>query len=466
MLEHRAFDGTGNRRYQHERFKRYRTPKPMDSTSLINSNPLSSVAAALRSGERDLFDMIEQACDRLDALDRQIQAFLPEANRRARLRREAEVLMQQYPDPENRSALYGVLMGVKDMFRVDGFETRAGSELPAALFDGPEAACVRALRKAGALVLGKTVSTEFAYFEPGPTRNPHNLDHTPGGSSSGSAAAVAAGLCPLTIGTQTIASVIRPAAFCGVIGFKPSYGRIDPSGVIFIAPSLDHVGLFTQDVEGMILAASVLCEDWQPSVTTRPPVLGIPTGPYLAQASPEALQAFDSQAAKLESAGYTLRRIPMFDDIAEITQQHRALMAGEMAETHRNWFAQYESLYRPHTRELIQRGQGVTTEQLSASRDAQIRLRRALESRMRAEGIDLWISPAAKGTAPPGIQSTGDPVMSFPWTFAGLPTLTVPAGYSEAGLPFGLQCVAGAMQDEQLLAWAGQIARVVGSTSE
>jgi Asp-tRNA(Asn)/Glu-tRNA(Gln) amidotransferase A subunit family amidase len=344
---------------------------------------------------------------------------------------------------------------------VDGFTTRAGSELPAALFDGPEAFCIQALRKAGALVLGKTVSTEFAYFEPGPTRNPHNIDHTPGGSSSGSAAAVAAGVCSLALGTQTIGSVIRPAAFCGVIGFKPSYRRIDPSGVIFIAPSLDHVGLFTQDVEGMVLAASVLCKDWRMSVTERSPVLGIPDGLYLKQASPEALQAFEAQIASLKDAGYTIRRIPMFDDIAEITQQHRALMAGEMAQVHRDWFAQYESLYRPHTKELIQRGQQVTTDMLSASRNAQIRLRRELEIRMKAVGIDLWISPAAKGTATEGIQSTGDPVMSFPWTFAGLPTVSVPAGYDGAGLPFGLQCVAGYMQDEELLTWAEQIARLI-----
>ncbi len=434
----------------------------MNSEPLIAPAPLASVAAALRSGELDLFDHIERICYRLDAVDPHIQAFLPEANRRARLLSEAEKLARQYPLPENRPALYGVLIGVKDIFRVDGFATRAGSELPPALFEGAEAACVQAFRQAGALILGKTVSTEFAYFEPGPTRNPHNINHTPGGSSSGSAAAVAAGLCPLTIGTQTIASVIRPAAFCGVVGFKPSYARINPSGVIFIAPSLDHVGLFTQDVEGMILAASVLCKDWQTSVTERLPVLGIPSGAYLEQASPEASNAFDSQTAKLEAAGYTIQRIPMFADIAEITQAHRALMAGEMAQTHRDWFVQYRSLYRPHSTELIQRGQQVTTDAMNASRDGQHSLRRTLHHRMEAEGIDLWISPSAKGTAPEGIASTGDPVMSFPWTFAGLPNVSLPAGTSDAGLPFGLQCVAGIMQDEQMLAWAEQIADVVG----
>jgi len=156
-------------------------------------------------------------------------------------------------------------VGIKDIFHVDGFVTRAGTRVPPERFAGPEAASVALLREAGALIAGKTVTTEFAYFEPGPTRNPHNPAHTPGGSSSGSAAAVAAGLCQLALGTQTIGSVIRPAAFCGVVGFKPSFGRIPTSGLVYFSRTIDHVGLFTQDLDGMELAASVLCRDWQPS---------------------------------------------------------------------------------------------------------------------------------------------------------------------------------------------------------
>ena len=136
-----------------------------------------------------------------------------------------------------------------------------------------------ALRSAGAIILGKTVSTEFAWAEPGPTRNPHNLAHTPGGSSSGSAAAVAAGFCPLALGTQTIGSVIRPAAFCGIVGFKPSYGRISTDGLVFFSPSLDTVGFFTQGVAGIALVAPFLCKDWKPAELETLPVLGIPTAP-------------------------------------------------------------------------------------------------------------------------------------------------------------------------------------------
>ena len=151
---------------------------------------------------------------------------------------------------------------MKDIFHVKGFLTRAGSGLPVDLLTGPEAESVTQLKQAGALILGKTVTTEFAYFAPGPTRNPRNPAHTPGGSSSGSAAAVGAGLCPLALGTQTIGSILRPASFCGVVGFKPSFGRISSAGVIPFAVSLDHIGFFTQDVAGATLAAAVLCKNW------------------------------------------------------------------------------------------------------------------------------------------------------------------------------------------------------------
>jgi Asp-tRNA(Asn)/Glu-tRNA(Gln) amidotransferase A subunit family amidase len=264
----------------------------------IQPAPLGATAAALRQGELDLVDYVNQLCDRIDAAEEQLQALLPEPERRARLLADAAALQAQYPDPTTRPPLYGIPLGVKDIFRADGFLTHSGWKLPTDLFDGPETACVTKLRQAGVLILGKTVTTEFAYFQPGPTRNPHDPDHTPGGSSSGSAAAVAAGFCPLALGTQTVGSVNRPAAYCGVVGFKPTYNRIDPTGLLFISRSLDHVGLFTQDVAGMTLAAGALCEAWQPekvSTEGRLPVLGLPQGAYLEQATPEGLADFEAR---------------------------------------------------------------------------------------------------------------------------------------------------------------------------
>jgi Asp-tRNA(Asn)/Glu-tRNA(Gln) amidotransferase A subunit family amidase len=273
---------------------------------------------------------------------------------------------------------------------------------------------------------------------------------------------VAAGYCPLALGTQTIGSVIRPAAFCGVIGFKPTYGRIDTTGLVFCAPSFDHVGLFTQDVEGMALAASLLCADWQPVAGEKLPVLGVPEGPYLAQAAPEALAAFQSQLARLNDAGIAIRYVRVLDEIAEIARRHVYLMKGEMAATHATWFARYAALYHPTTAAAIREGQGVGAEEKAAVRMGQAAVRAELETVMDEAGFDLWVCPAAPGPAPRGLASTGNPAMNLLWTHAGMPAITVPAGRADDGLPLGLQCVGRTMADERLLAWASHLARVLG----
>ncbi len=178
----------------------------------------------------NVLDQVSEAESQFEKRELLVKAFLPEEGRFDRLRQEAESLLARYPHIDDRPPLFGMLVGVKDIFHVDGFTTQAGSHLPSAVLQGAQARSVTLLQRAGALILGKTVTTEFAYFSPGPTRNPHNPEHTPGGSSSGSAAAVAAGLCPLALGTQTIGSIIRPAAFCGVVGLKPGCDRISRDG--------------------------------------------------------------------------------------------------------------------------------------------------------------------------------------------------------------------------------------------
>ena len=241
-----------------------------------------SLIAALRTGDENLPDYLDRLEARFNEWEPRVLAFVPEEGRFARLRREARRLLDRYPDGASRPPLFGLPIGVKDIFHVNGSVTRAGSRLPAELLQGSEAECVSILRRAGALLLGKTVTTEFAYFAPGPTRNPRHLEHTPGGSSSGSAAAVAAGLCPFAFGTQTIGSISRPAAFCGVVGFKPSHGRVSARGVIPLSETHDHVGFFTNDVAGAETMAAHLCENWRESASEdRRPVLGIPNGPYL-----------------------------------------------------------------------------------------------------------------------------------------------------------------------------------------
>ena len=398
-----------------------------------------------------------------------ILAFLPEEDRFGRLHEDAETLVLSYPDLITRPSLFGALVGVKDIFHIEGFITQAGSRLPSALLQGTEAKSVTRLKEAGSLIFGKTVTTEFAYFFPGPTRNPHNPEHTPGGSSSGSAAAVAAGFCHLALGTQTIGSIIRPAAFCGVVGFKPTYDRISREGVIPLSPSLDHIGFFTSDVETAKRAAVVLIGDWRPvlneveglETTDRKPTLGIPEGPYLASASDYALARFNAICDSLTESGYELRRVPVMDDFQEIRNRHDVIMSAEAAQVHANWFDKYSDLYSAKFTELIKRGQSVTNDQLRTAFEYSDKFRDQITRAMIDNNIDLWISPPTIGPAPKGLDSTGDPVMCLPWTQIGFPAINLPAGKNDQGLPMGLQVVGKWNMDEALLNWAEDIEKVV-----
>jgi len=391
----------------------------------------------------------------------EVLALLPEENRFTRLHDEADTLVLAYPDLINRPVLFGALIGVKDIFQVEGFITQAGSRLPANLLQGTEAASVTRLKEFGALIFGKTVTTEFAYFFPGATRNPHNPEHTPGGSSSGSAAAVAAGFCHLALGTQTIGSIIRPAAFCGVVGFKPTYDRISRTGVIPLSPSLDHIGFFTPDVEMAKHAASVLINDWKLETMDRKPTLGIPEGPYLASASDYALACFNAICDSLTQAGYELRRVPVMDDFQEIRNRQDVIMSAEVAEVHAEWFKQYQDLYSPKFTELIKRGQAVTRPQLKDAFTARDAFRDQMTKTMDDNHIDLWICPPAVSPAPKGLNATGDPVMCLPWTQIGFPAMNLPAGKNEDGLPMGFQIVGKWNSDEEIFRWASDLERIV-----
>lgn len=398
---------------------------------------------------------------RFESVEPQIRAFLPEPDRFQRLVREFEQLERQYPELNQRPALFGLPVGVKDIFHAAGFETHAGSQLPAEALAGAEAESVRRLKDAGALVLGKTVTTEFAYYAPGPTRNPHNPEHTPGGSSSGSAAAVAARLTPLALGTQTIGSINRPAAFCGVVGFKPSFGRISTVGVIPLSPSLDHVGYFTSDAPGAAAIAPVLIEDWAGPVEASRPRLAVPTGPYLEQLTPEGWADFERTLERLRWHDLQVQQLPAMPDYEQIAERHRLILAAEAAQVHTEWFAEYEQLYAAKTAELIRSGQAIGSDELEAAKAGRRQLRSELHGLMEQHRVDLWISPSAVGTAPHGLDSTGDPAMNLPWTHAGLPTITLTSGWSEEGLPYGIQLTAAWARDEQLLEYAQGVERLL-----
>lgn len=421
-------------------------------------------ARDFRSGASDPADRIREVCDRIDRIDPEVRALLPEPGRRERLLAEARALAERYPDPADRPPLYGLLVGVKDIFNAEGFPTRAGSRLPPEELGGEESAALAALKAEGALVLGKTVTTEFAFFAPGPTRNPWDLRRTPGGSSSGSAAAVAAGFCHLALGTQTIGSISRPAAYCGIAGWKPSYGRVSARGVFPFAPSVDHVGLLAPDARALARGAAAVCDGWRglPS-SALGPVLAVPEGPYLDQASPEARERFEGAAAALAAAGWAVLRVPALRDIGKINARHRRVAAAEMDRSHARLFPKFQDLYAPATRNLILEGREVSEAQLAADREGRSVLRRELEQALADAGADLWISPSAPGPAPEGLDSTGDPVMNLPWTHAGLPTLSLPAGVFPNGLPAGLQIAAPFGRDEHLLRFGIDMERILNT---
>ena len=415
----------------------------------------------MQSGQLPLPDFLAQVEARFMEREPAVLAFIPEENRFARLHQDANTLVLAYPDVITRPLLFGALVGVKDIFHVEGFTTQAGSRLPAESLQGTEAASVTRLKENGALIFGKTVTTEFAYFFPGPTRNPHNPEHTPGGSSSGSAAAVAAGFCHIALGTQTIGSIIRPAAFCGVVGFKPTYDRISRGGVIPLSPSLDHIGFFVPDVESATNAARILIQDWDEVITPKIPALGIPDGPYLASASDYALSCFDKICQSLADAGYQLRHVQVMDDFQEIRNRHDVIMSAEAAQIHKAWFEKHADLYSPKFTELIKRGQSITDSQLQDAFTARDKFRDQMRQTMTDNGIDLWICPPTIGPAPMGLDSTGDPVMNLPWTQIGFPAINLPAGKSAEGLPMGLQVVGNWYMDEPLLFWSANLERIV-----
>ncbi len=428
-------------------------------TPSINSLP--ELARQLRSGELPLIRYIEQLQAYFESREPSVLAYMPEPNRFERLRRDAESLLKKFPSPASRPPLFGIPIGVKDIFHVDGFPTSGGSKLPPEVLKGQQAESVTLLKNTGALIFGKAVSTEFAYFGPGPTRNPHNPNHTPGGSSSGSAAAVGANLNPLTLGTQTIGSIIRPASFCGVVGFKPTYDRISRAGVIPLSPSLDHIGFFTVDAASANLVAGVLLKTSEVFKTSEVlPILGIPEGAYLSKAEQATLEHFRATCKKLSEAGYTIKSVEAMPDFEDIYERHYMIVAAEAAHVHTKWFAEYGSLYHSKTVELIQRGRLITPNQLHESLAGREKLCKELTLLMDQNRVDLWIAPSAIGSAPAGLDSTGNPVMNLPWTHAGMPSLGIPSG-SLNGLPLGLQLVARLNQDEVLLMWGKAIEQVL-----
>ena len=364
-----------------------------------------------------------------------------------------------------RNALAGVGFGVKDVIDVAGMPTRSGS-----LATSPEparwdASCVAQLRAAGAIPIGKTVTAEFAYATPGPTRNPNNALHTPGGSSSGSAAAVAAGMVDIALGTQTGGSMIRPAAFCGVVGFKPTFGRVHRQGMSVLCDSLDTIGWFSRTVAQSREVASVLLPQAAPDhASTRAPRVAMLTCEAIGTLDAASRQALDDCATRLREQGADLITPDVDADLKSLLHLHTQIMHAELA---RGLLplarGSQAGLLSPVLRDAIKLGLEISYADYVQCQQARDRLSQDWLSRFGE--IDVIISPSAPGPAPKGLQSTGSSVFNRVWSLLGWPALHLPTGQADNGLPVGVQWVARPDQDHALLSWAADWGAATASAS-
>jgi aspartyl-tRNA(Asn)/glutamyl-tRNA(Gln) amidotransferase subunit A len=303
-----------------------------------------------------------------------------------------------------------------------------------------DAPVVAQLRRAGAILLGKTVTTEFACFDPPPTRNPWNLAHTPGGSSSGSAAAVAAGMCLAALGSQTGGSITRPASFCGVCGLKPTFGRLSVDGVYPIAFHLDHPGPLAPTVADLAILWSVLGDEEVPAPAggeTQPPRLAL-LGGFFAESADAAVRAATRDAVeRLKAAGASIAEVPLPEEFGEVHSVHRRIMAVEAAEHHRERYLAHRDQYGASISALIEEGFSVAAVDYAAALKQQSYVRAAVIELLRR--FDALVTPATVTAAPASLETTGDPAFNSPWSLAGLPTVSFPCGLSPNGMPCSLQ---------------------------
>jgi Asp-tRNA(Asn)/Glu-tRNA(Gln) amidotransferase A subunit family amidase len=428
----------------------------------ISEGALSSaelVAACLRRIEAE-----EERVRAWEFLDR--DKAMAEAEERDRRRARGEPL----------GPLHGVPVGIKDIIHVKGMPTGNGSPIDAGRRPWDDATVTRRLRKAGAVILGKTVTTEFAYHSPGKTRNPHNPAHTPGGSSSGSAAAVAAGMVPLALGTQTNGSVIRPAAFCGVIGFKPTHGAIPRTGALILSASLDHVGVFGRSLEDVALAELLMGPDGadddaraspgplSATALSEPPVtpaLAFVKTPFWERAEPGTQAAF---AELVTALGDQVDEVELPAPFARGAEWQRTLMAAEMAHNLGHYVDRAPEQTSQALRDIVAEGREIRAPAYLAARDMRRVLREALAPVFNR--FDAIVTPSAPGEAPKGLESTGDPIFCTLWSLTGLPAVSLPLMTGPKGLPLGVQLVGAAGQDARLLRTARWLVRALSTEGD
>ncbi|HKA78612.1 MAG TPA: amidase [Xanthobacteraceae bacterium] len=431
----------------------------------------TEVAAEIARGVLSAEDYSRVCLDRIDAVEREIKAFAHLD--RDHVLAQARALDEQRAQGRAIGPLHGIPVAVKDIIDTADYPTELGSPLGAGRRPWTDATVVSKLRAAGAVIIGKSVTTEFAYYHPGPTRNPHDATRTPGGSSSGSAAAVAANMVPLALGSQTNGSTIRPASFCGVFAVKPSHGLVSRAGVLQLSRRLDHVGAFARSLPDLALLLDVLAGYDPADPDTRPyaapdfravqserlpltPRFAFMSTPAWDKADADTTAAFEELVAELGAAVTTVGLPKTMDEAWEV---HRTIMATDMAHNLAPFVARGEP--SEVMRKLLAHGRGVSAVDYLAALAKASRYASSIAEIF--EEYDAIITPAAPGVAPKGLDATGDPAFCTLWTLTGLPSISLPLLAGESGLPLGVQIVGAPGRDARLLRTATALIEMLGS---
>ena len=430
--------------------------------SAFHTLGVADITALVRQREVSPVEIVEDCLKRIDALEPTLKAWATQDKTGAlEAARRCEQALQR---GEDAGLLCGVPVGLKDIFYTAGLRTAAGSRVYADFVPTYDATSVTKLKLAGAISLGKTVTTEFATADPSPTRNPWNTAHTPGGSSSGSGAAVAARMLPAALGSQTGGSTLRPAAYNGIVGLKATYGRISRYGVIPVSWCLDHVGILVRSVEdaAVVLQAISGHDPHDPSSLTEPvadyvtavrqadtpPRIGVLREYFADHADEETRQHTEAMVAQLSRAGATVHDIALPFSFGSVLAAHRVVMKTEVAAFHADMFATQREQYGAKLRASIESGLVIPgVEYLRAQR-----LRRLFQEDVKGlfGAVDVLLTPATPAPAPRDLTTTGDASFQAPWTYAGVPAIALPSGLSQAGMPLGIQLIAPARQETRL----------------
>jgi Asp-tRNA(Asn)/Glu-tRNA(Gln) amidotransferase A subunit family amidase len=432
----------------------------------------TQAAGEIAAGTISAEDYTRAFLDRIAAVEPEVRAF-------AHIDPEHALMQARECDEWRQSGrpigpLHGVPVGIKDIIDTADYPTECGARILAGRRPQADATVVARLRAAGAVILGKTVSTEFAYFHPGPTRNPHDVTRTPGGSSSGSAAAVAAGMVPLAIGSQTNGSIIRPASYCGVFAVKPSHGLVSRAGVLSLSRSLDHVGPFANSIEDLALILDVIAGYDPADADTRPlaarafrktasekfplaPRFAFVRTPMWDKADAETRAGFEALVKNLGEACVTF---DLPERYAAGWDAQRTIMAVEMAHNLGRFADQSEEAVSAVLRALIEEGRKVPAPQYLAAIAEARALRDGLDPLFQ-QSCSAIITPAATGIAPKSIEATGNPVFCSLWSLTGLPSITLPL-LEQDGMPVGVQVVGAMGDDARLLRHAAWLTAAAG----